>query len=197
MKRFIEIRERIEENIITKIVKGALFVVAILLLVVIGVQRVSNNSLSIGGFRVFMIVSESMKDEYEIGNILIEKSVSPDEIDIGSNITYLANSKELSGMVITHKVVKKEKRDGQTYFVTKGIANLIEDPEISYDQVYGKVIYKTVLLSYLGKLMSKPSSYYILFMIVGFIVSIEIVSSMFSARREEELEEEEGNGGEE
>ena len=39
-----------------------LFIVTILLLVVIAVQIFSNNNLSIGGFRVFMIISESMAD---------------------------------------------------------------------------------------------------------------------------------------
>lgn len=192
MKKFIEFKNKIEEHIITKIIKTILFIVAILLLGIIAVQRFSNNNLSVGGFRVFMIVSESMKGEYDIGNILISKNVSEDEIDVGDNITYLANNKDVKNMVITHKVVKKEVRDGTTYFVTKGIANAIEDPEITYDQVYGKVVYKTILLSFLGKLMSKPGSYYLIFLIVGFVVSIEIVSSMFKSREERE----EGNGGE-
>ena len=38
--------------------------------------------------------------------------------------------------------------------------------------------------------MSKPASYYILFMIVAFIVSIEIVSSMFKSDVEEEEDDE-------
>ena len=186
IKHFFEI---IEDNIIVRIAKVVLFIITILLLVVIGVQRFSNNNLSIGGFRVFMIVSESMKGEYEIGNILIEKSVPASDINIGDNITYLSESEGAKGITITHKVIKKEEREGTTYFVTKGIANAIEDPEITYDQVYGKVIYKTILLSFLGKLMSKPGSYYLLFILVGFIVSIEIVSSMFKS----DDEEEEGN----
>ena len=190
MKKIFEIKEKIANNIFFRIIKVFMIIIALLLLLVIGVQRFSNNTLSIGGFRVFIIVSGSMKDEYDIGTIVIEKNVSAEEINVGDNITYLADSKDLKGMVITHKVLKKEVRDGKTYFVTKGVANVFEDPEITYDQVYGKVIYKTILLSFLGKLMSKTSSYYILFMIVGFIVSIELVSSMFKSDDEEEEDDE-------
>ena len=82
-------------------------------------------------------------------------------------------------MVVTHKVVEKGKKDGTTYFVTKGNANDIADPEISYEQIYGKIIYKSRILSAFGKLMNNRISYYILFMSIGVVVSIEIISSMF------------------
>ena len=51
--------------------------------------------------------------------------------------------------------------------------------EISYEQIYGKIIYKSRILSAFGKLMNNRISYYILFMSIGVVVSIEIISSMF------------------
>ena len=74
MSKFNSIRQKIEESIAYKIARSILYAFVALLLVVIVVQRVSNNNLSIGGFRVFMIVSESMKGEYEVGDIIISKS---------------------------------------------------------------------------------------------------------------------------
>ena len=31
------------------------------------------------------------------------------------------------------------------YFITKGIANILEDPEISEDDIYGKMIFQTCI----------------------------------------------------
>ena len=71
-------------------------------------------------------------------------------------------------------------KPGTTYYVTKGTANVVQDPEISHDQVYGKVVYRAVILSIFGKLMNNKFVYYLTFMLVAVIVSIEIISSMFA-----------------
>ena len=189
MKKIKDIKNKIEENIIFRIGKVFLYIFVGLLLFVIIVQKVTHNNLSIGGFRVFMIVSESMKDEYEIGDILISKKVPENEINIGDNVTYLGESMQLRNLIITHKVVEKRQEGDNTYFVTKGLANSISDPEIRYDQIYGKVVYKTILLSFIAKLMNNQLSYYILFTVVALIISIEIVSSVFDTNDEKEGEQ--------
>ena len=175
MKKFLQFKEKIESSIIYKVLRVLLYVLVVLLLIVIIVQKVSKNNVSLGGFRVFMIVSGSMKGEYDIGDILVSKEVDIDDINIGDNVTYLGKEKSLKGLIVTHKVIEKEVKDGKVIFTTKGIANNEKDPSIEYSQIYGKVIYKTFILSLLGKLM-----------IVGIIVSIELVSSMFNSDNEKE-----------
>ena len=192
MSKFNSIRQKIEESIAYKIARSILYAFVALLLVVIVVQRVSNNNLSIGGFRVFMIVSESMKGEYDIGDILVSKKVSEDKINVGDNVTYLGEEKELKGLIITHKVVKKLEDDDGVKFITKGLANEVEDPIIRYDQIYGKVVYKTFVLSFIAKLMNNKLTYYILFILIALIMSIDITSAIFEARRE--AKEEDGRG---
>ena len=191
MKKLKQLRDKINENIFVKIGKIIVYVIVALLLFVILVQKVSNNTISVGGIRVFMVVSESMKDEYNIGDILVSKSARAEDIDIGDNVTYLGEKSSLKGLIVTHKVISKEERNGEVYFVTKGIANAVEDPEISYSQIYGKVVYKTVFLSFLARLMSKPLTYYLLFLTVGVIISIDIVSAIFDSDDDEEEEEDE------
>lgn len=190
MKKLKQLRERINNNIFVKIGKVFLYILVVMLLAVIIVQKVSNNTISVGGVRVFMVVSESMKDEYNIGDILISKHVNEDEINVGDNVTYLGEKSNLKGLIITHKVIKRDEREGKVYFVTKGIANIAEDPEITYDQIYGKVVYRTIFLSLIAKLMNNQLSYYLLFIIVGVIISIDIVSAMFDSDDEEEEEDE-------
>ena len=188
MRRIRHLWNKINDSIFVKIFKGLLYLVVVLLLIVIIVQKVSNNTISVGGFRVFMVVSESMKDEYNIGDILISKQAPAEDINVGDNVTYYGE--KLNGLIITHKVVAKEERNGTVYYTTKGIANSSADPEITYDLIYGKVIYKTFLLSALAKLMNNQLSYYLLFVTVALIISIDIVSAMFDDSDEEKEEDE-------
>ena len=91
----------------------------------------------------------------------------------------------MKDLIITHRVIKKEEREGKVYFITKGTANKFEDPEIEYSQIYGKVIYKTIFFSFLGMIMMNKVAGYVLFIIIGFLLSIEIVSSIFSSDEED------------
>ena len=100
MKKLKEIKQLIENNIFYKILRTTLYVVVGLLLLIIVVQKTTNNNLSIGGFRVFMIVSESMKDEYNIGDILVSKHVDVEDINIGDNVTYLGEKGDFKGLFI-------------------------------------------------------------------------------------------------
>ena len=61
----------------------------------------------------------------------------------------------------------------------------MEDPEISEDNVYGKVYYHTVLFSFVGRLMTNMVIYYILFISVGVSFSYEIISSIIKKEDDE------------
>ena len=59
------------------------------------VQRVTNNDFSIGGIRIFTIVTGSMEPKYKIGDVLIAKETEPSKIKIGDAISYLAKKSQL------------------------------------------------------------------------------------------------------
>ena len=60
-------------KIIGNIIYYILLALVILILAVVILQRVSKNNASIGGIRIFNIVTESMFPEYQIGDVLISK----------------------------------------------------------------------------------------------------------------------------
>ena len=162
-------------KIIYKIGKCLATIFLVLVLIVVLVQRVSKNNLAIGGIRIFTVISESMAPVYELGDILVSKKTEPAEIQVGDHVTYLGSAQDLKGLVITHEVIEKRAENGKYYFVTKGTANEIADPEISEDNLYGKVIYKTIIFSFLGGLMTNTMIYYALFIVVGVAVSYQII----------------------
>ena len=158
-----KIRNNKALKIIGNILYYLLVIFIVLILLVVILQRVTKNNASIGGIRIFNIVTESMVPEYKVGDILISKSTSLDKIKVGDDIVYLGNKDTFTGKVVTHRVIDIEKNEDGTYlFHTKGIANTAEDPVVSGSQIYGVIIYKTVILSFISKIINNLYGFYFL-----------------------------------
>jgi len=173
-------------KILFRIIKGiiTIFLCAVLLVVIL--QKFTKNRIALGNIYVFQVVSESMLPHYKIGDIIVTKKVNPVSLEVGDDVTYVASASGINGMTITHRIVSKRYDYGKYYFVTKGTNNAVEDEEISEDNIYGKVIYKTVLFSFVGRLMTNIVIYYALFVSVGVAFSYEIVTSFFIKDKEKE-----------
>lgn len=173
-----------KENKGLKIIKSVLnFVIALLVIlfvIVVVLQRFSNNKLSFFNFRMFTVVSGSMKPTYDIGDVLISKETDASKIKVGDTISYLGRAGSFRDKVITHKVVGIEKdENGKYVFRTKGTANLVEDPLVYQDQLYGVVVYKVKLLSLIYKIVSTKYGMLIFVIIpLFYVIGSEILSFM-------------------
>ena len=155
-----------------------IFIVCFVLVVCL--QRFSKNEISVFNLRMFTVASGSMVPKYKIGDVLISKETDPSKIKIGDAVTYLGKSGDFKGKVVTHEVIQIEKdTDGKYLFHTKGIANLVEDPVVSQEQIYGVVVYKPIILSWLYGLISNKFAFYCLIIVplIG-IVIYEIVATL-------------------
>lgn len=144
---------------IFKIIKGIINIVVVLVVLafvlLVCLQRFSDNKISFLNYRMFTVVTGSMEPKYKIGDVLIAKEKDPSEIKIGDTISYLATKGEVKNNVVTHEVVNITKDEDGTYlFHSKGLANLVEDPVVNENQLYGVVVYKAKLLSFIRKLIS-------------------------------------------
>lgn len=183
MKQMIE---KIKKNKILKVIWNTIYsllaILAILMLLVVVLQRVSDNSISLCGVRIFNILSESMVPKYQVGDVLISKYVEPKDIKQGDDLVYKGEVGTFTGKVITHQVIKIE-NDGSKYkFHTKGIANDQEDPIVGENQIYGVVVYKTVVLSFIFKILNNLYGFYFLvfvpLVIIIFVQIVKIIKSM-------------------
>ena len=72
--------KKLRENKIFKIVKGIvnvlLMIFCLLFVLVVCLQRFSNNELSFFDYRMFTVVTGSMEPRYMIGDVLIAKKVA-------------------------------------------------------------------------------------------------------------------------
>lgn len=140
---------------IGKIIYIFLFVILIILIIFAVVQKTSNNRKSIGGIKIFTVITGSMIPVYDIGDILIVKEVIPEEIKVEDDIVYQGEKGSFKGKTITHRVISiKKKEDGNYGIITKGVANLSQDPEINQTQVLGKVIFKVPIISFILKIIT-------------------------------------------
>ena len=196
--------KKLKENKAVKIIGNILyvlsFILVVLILLVVLIQRFSGNDIALGGIRVFYVASGSMLPEYEVGDILISMETDPEDINVGDAVTYLGDEGDIKGRVVTHEVIeKRQNENGQYVFVTKGTANTIADPEITEDQVYGKVVYRTALLSAICKLLQNIYGFYFLIIVPLAIIIAKILFNFLISRaekREEESENEENEDSE-
>lgn len=153
---------------------GMVFIIVVIGIIII--QRIFNNNVSILGYRIFTVATGSMEPVYKVMDIILVKETKDTDIKVGDDLVYMGKSGDFNGKIITHRVIKKETKDGVLVFHTQGIANTAEDPEIYFDQIYGKVVYKGIALSFINKIINNPVGFYFLIVIpIAVLITLEII----------------------
>ncbi len=170
-----------------KVLKKCLSVVQWILIIILSFYLIftvsqkifsKNNSLLIGNYYIFEIKSGSMEYGLHIGDLIVVKKT--DELKINDVITYKKDNS-----LITHRIKKINGNE----IITQGDANNTEDEPITRDDVIGKFLFKSYLLSYLKK-------YKII--VLGIIVAWLVIDYTFSKEDEKnKIKESETNINEE
>lgn len=140
-----EISKQIKiEKTIKKIIKTIMLAILITLLISNIIMFYQNNIKhteipQVAGISVFNIVSGSMEPTININDLIVIKKCKESEIENEDIITY----KKDDGTVVTHRVIRKNKENGEIVYVTKGDNNPVEDNGVvKYSQVHGKYLFK-------------------------------------------------------
>ena len=158
---------------IKQIIHILLIVILIVLFAFAVVQMMSNNEKGIGGIKIFTVISWSMIPVYDIGDVLIVKEVTPEQIKVDDDIVYKGENGSLKNKTITHRVVSIEQQDDGDYeIITKGVANRAQDPAINQTQVYGKVIGHTSIVNFILKFIF--NEYFLVFIPVIILIKKNI-----------------------
>ena len=184
----------------TKILKGIMGIIKfflsmliILIVAIILVQRFSNNNISVAGFRIFTVVTESMVPKYVVGDVLLVRQTEPTKIKVEDDVTYMGKIGAFADKIVTHQVIKIENgEDGKLKFHTKGIANDAEDPLVSEEQIYGVVQTKLEILTYLNGIINNMYGMYFLIIIpLAIIIFTEFRSFKEESKYIDDEEDEE------
>ncbi len=186
-------------KVIKTIFNVVITVFVLMFLLVVCLQRFSNNQITFMGYRMFSVASSSMAPDYQVGDVLIVKITEPEDIKVGDSVTYYGKVGSFANKVITHRVIQIEKNvEGKRVFHTKGISNLVEDPLVYEDQIYGVVQFKAELLSFVYKVVNTKYGMFILVILpIFYIIGSEMLSFMLENEEKrrcpkqiEEVEEE-------
>ena len=172
--------EKIKNNkvlrILAMIIKAIVSFFIIIVVSIIFIQRISDNKLTLGGYGIYTIITESMVPKYNVGDMVIAKKIPITELKVNDDIVYLGNKNDFAGKIVTHQIIEIEKKGNELYFHTKGIANMIEDPLVEENQILGKVIMKGTILSLISKIVNNPYGFYfVIFVPFAILLVMEII----------------------
>ena len=109
------------------------------------------------GYSVFRVMTGSMEPEIREDSLLVVQKTPPEDIVPGDVISFFSPDPMLEGAVNTHRVVRIEKENGRTQFITKGDANVIEDTyPTDASALVGRVVFKSYGLGKAVSLLSNP-----------------------------------------
>lgn len=185
----MERKESIKLNIVKKVLYflpkllyNMLNLLCIALIAIIVMQRFTDSNQSIGGFKIFEVVSGSMVPKYDVGEVVICKETPVEDIKVGNAIVYRGKLGELNGKIVMHEVIAiNQDENNELKFYAKGLYNSKGDPEISESQILGVVKFRSSILTLLHKL---ASNVYVLFIIIATLV----VDLFFSFKTDKEQE---------
>ena len=154
--------------------------------------RLMGKTPSVFGNYVFRVSSESMEPTLKVGDVILVHSVKAEDIHKGDIVTYTAQSGEMRGREITHRVVEEPVvTDGSYHYQTKGDApNATLDPEISYSQIRGKFVIKLVVIGWFFNTISTPIGMVVFIGLIILLFGYEMVSLLVSYKSIDTLDEE-------
>ena len=121
------------------------------------------------GYSVFRVMTGSMEPEIREDSLLVVKKTPPEDIVPGDIISFFSPDPMLEGAVNTHRVVRIEKENGRTQFITKGDANVIEDIyPTDASALVGRVVFQSYGLGKAVSLLSNP-------LVFGIIILLPLV----------------------
>ncbi|MBR3145841.1 MAG: signal peptidase I [Bacilli bacterium] len=174
MKKFLKI--------IFDIAKYLYLFILVIYLIFICIHRLSVDT-SILGYRVFTINNNEMYPKYKVNDIVVVKDYNPDKLKVGNDITYLGDCCGQGGMLIHHRIVRIDKEANK--IVTKCLNSSIEDPEIKYKQVIGKVVGILPVISFLHHILKNYIGFFIvIFLPLMVVIIIQIIRTIKDIKKE-------------
>ncbi len=152
-------KTNIAKNIWNIFMKILTIIIAIISIIIV-VQKVTNNKQSFLGYRIFRVQTGSMIPKYQVGDVILVKEINTDKIKVGDDVTYLGKEGSTKGILITHRVIDIEEKDGQKAFHTQGIANNLEDPIVYGNQINGVVQFRMFFLTLICRLLNNKYIFY-------------------------------------
>lgn len=147
---------------LSKVILYSLLIILSLLILLIGIYYVDNIvNIKTGKYNqaiydAYIIISGSMEPKIEVYDVVINKRVDVNDLEVGDVITFVSTSSNSTGLTITHRIVGliEDSKTGKTKFRTKGDNNFsVDESLVTSDNVIGKVILVIPKVGYIRKII--------------------------------------------
>lgn len=163
-------------RIIKNVILGTLIAFLTLVLIMSLISRINGSSPALFGYSLYRVSSGSMAPELGVGDVILVHSCDGMDVKKDDIVTYVATSGEMSGKLITHRVVEAPYQEGSEYYlITKGDANDYADDPVNANQIEGKMLTKVGILKYLFDFFVTPWGLLAIIALIILAFSNEIV----------------------
>lgn len=163
-------------NVISNCLIGLMAVVAVSMMIftVVSVTTFDRSDRSIFGYRMLVVLSDSMSaTDFNAGDLIFVKETDPKTLKAGDIIAYISQDSANYGTTVTHKIRRAATdQEGNPGFVTYGTTTGFDDPTIvTWQQILGKYRMKLPGVGrFFGYLKTVPG--YLLFILFPFVILI-------------------------
>ena len=170
-------------KLIMKVISTVFMIFVILYLSFILIQRINGNK-SIFGYRLFTVVTPSMEPVYNVNDVVIVRDIKYNDVKIGDDVAYLGKIGNLSGKIITHRVIDIDNSSSYgKVFTTRGVNNTYADPPVMGNQIVGKVKGKLFIINNLNHILkNKYGFFFLVFCPLILIMSFDIAQAVIEAK---------------
>ena len=161
--------------------------VAVAFLIVFAGVLVTTVPQVAGADHSFVVFSDSMSPTINAGSVVVVSDVSPDSIERGDVITYVASEQATETTRITHRVVDIQTTEGQRQFRTKGDANDNPDNQlVAGSAVIGVVQFHIPYLGYLIDFAGSPLGLVALVVVPALLLAVSEAWALYRQASGEE-----------
>lgn len=140
---------------------------------------------SVFGYKPFMVLSGSMETEIRRGDLIITKSVDPENLKIDDVIAF----RDAQGTITTHRIIDIVVENNETFFITKGDNNNVQDRNlVEYKDVEGIYVGRIPGIGSMMKSITEPTT--IIFLVLG-ITIVFVIGFSISNKKQREIERKE------
>lgn len=182
-------------NVIANVLTTVIFAFALCftLLVVATTLTSGKNEASIFGWKPYIVLSDSMRSEFEVGDIAVSREVDPSVLEPGDIVTFASIDPDSYGEVFTHKIREITEYEGEPAFVTYGTTTGDDDAyPAPFSRVAGQYAFCIPKAGYVFEFFKSPLGYVVLVLVpCGVLIGLQVRSFLRllkESRKQKELD---------
>lgn len=172
------------KNILTRVrqVLTALilvFAVLVMVFTVVSVNTVGRQDANLFGYKPYIVLSDSMHDTFQVGDIAVSRAVDPAALEPGDIVTFRSADPAAAGEVVTHKIREITTVNGSPAFITYGTTTGENDAApVPFENVLGEYAFRLPKLGYFFQFLRTPLGY-VAVILIPFLLLIGLQAARF------------------